>query len=184
MGNEIDLSGYPSRINSNGNKEYLYLGNWVLSARSIDIHNLTPKDYHTIHKIRIKETYKEHASHEAMIEGVYKFIEIFKKPKEIQADNPARFLAKVHYKPKIEDDYIDSSGEVFETLIRINPLFNKSSKGNVLDYVRKQGGFFPKEIEVFRSILLGKEIHLKKIELIEDPRFDSKSYVYEWDLLG
>lgn len=173
----MDYSGYPKKI-VDGVTYYFVSGVWI---KPLDIDNLSNYDHFHLNKIQVYGDPPSRGSKEAMIEGCYKFLEILQKTAEIPADTPYRFIAKVQYKPNPESSYVDFTGSVFETVVRINPLFNKSSTGNCITLVKSHGKYFAKRLEVFNNLLLGKQIYLKKIELVERP--DYSSYAYDWDLL-
>lgn len=182
MREKIDWSKYPQKI-IYGEIHYHFLGDWV---KPIDLNDISAHDNYVFEKDSnilnpTKHTFL--ASNDAMIEGCYKFIEIYEDEKKIMADNPGRFLAKAYYKKNPSDPQIDSKGRYALVQIRINPLLNRNVGGKYMSRLKSQGKMPEKSLSTFRSLFLDKEIHLEKIELLEDKRYDSRSYRYVWDYL-
>lgn len=152
--------------------------------KKFNIDNLSNKEWFYAEKIRLRDTHKEAASEDAMVVGCYIFLEIYEFEPEHPADNPKRFMAKVMYKSKPEKGYYDSQDDPFETIVRINPLLNSVSTGNIMEVATSRGGWYSKNLKTFNQTLLNSEIHLMNIDLVPSPRVGEKSYAYHWDLIG
>jgi len=155
-----------------------------IDPKKLNFDNLSNRAWFYLEKIRIRETHKEAASQDAMVEGCYILLEIYAYDSEHPADIPKRFMAKVMYKSMPEKDYYDSEDNPFETIVRINPLLNSVSTGNLMEVATSQGGWYSKNLETFKLLLLNKEIHLIKIDLVPSHLPGQMSYAYHWNLIG
>lgn len=178
----IDLSNCPTKV-VDGQTLYYYLGTWMTKPEPIDVttnkgylmlsvgtKNYTNEDFHTFA-----------SSPQAMIEGFYKIINVREELAEGEYDYSGRFIADVHFKYKEDISYIDPDGTPALFVARLNPLFNKYSIGKSLSGTILNLPW--KTLANFINYFLNCEIHLEKIELTEDPRYNSKVYKYTWRYL-
>ncbi|EON78742.1 hypothetical protein ADIS_0639 [Lunatimonas lonarensis] len=52
-----------------------------------------------------------------------------------------------------------------------------------MDYAASEGKVIKKSIDSFKILFHKKEIHLEKIELVENLQYKNKSYVYTWHFI-